>query len=450
MADETYIPSSTSLIYSQGEGVMPSSASEQVYNPDVSYNTVSCPCSSYSINLDDGNIMCERDDHGIKKSVNSISIKNHLIAGNPPRIGDKWLCTNVKCEQADFKWDTFHIVKVVEDGLIGNSSSLFNSKKSTLNCYVPSTLNENEAEKAEVTYFKDILATIDGRPLYADENIALAYTRIKDKALQRKATKYDKDGLSGYLPGGSPEEKLITSVFVNGKNVLGNVGPAFQALNVDEEAEGKMLFKRSGDMFNLKIQGINNPMFTLSLKDSLGCDILQDKYKNVIAEGTYSISEVIPPLPPGGTSEIYDLKITIPADTKYLFFTTGITEVFTGVIDMKIYQYKDAEHTFTVPSSTLTGVTTTSTNSSFSGAANSEIDEIITHVTTLSHATKNIYIKNPMPSFYDLVTGDNIIKKYVVREDFADVSKISTMMVVSKPEVDSGGDAIYQGDVKKV
>jgi hypothetical protein len=442
----------------QSEG---SSRDIQAYNSGILYNTISCPCSSYAINLDDGNIMCEMDDRGVKRTINSIPINNHLIAGSAPKIGDKWLCANIKCNEGNFKWDTLHVVKVTEGGLVGKSSSLFNSEISKLNCYAPQVLNGNEVEEGIDVYFKDILATIDGRPLYADENIALAYTRTKDKTLRHKATKYDKDGLSGYLPGGAPEEKLITSVFVNGKDVLGNVGPHFKALNTNEYQEGNMIFKRTGDIFSLKIKGINSPTFTLSLKDSSGCDVLQDKYKNIVIKGAYDISEVIPPLPPGGTSEIYDLKITIPADTKYLFFASGATEVFTGVIDMKIYQYKDAEYTFTVPNSTLSGVTTSSTslvegkisptsgNSTFSGNVNSESDTIITHTTTLSHANTDIFVKNPMPGFHNLVTRSNVIKKYVVREDSTDTSEVSQIMVVARPEVDSGGDAIYQGDIKK-
>ena len=86
------------------------SYSESMSGPDgktrvgggVSYNSISCPCSSHAIDLGDGRIGCERDYFGEIQSVKSIPISNHLIDNNSPKVGDKWLCTNFKCGQGDF------------------------------------------------------------------------------------------------------------------------------------------------------------------------------------------------------------------------------------------------------------------------------------------------------------------------------------------------------------
>ena len=97
-----------------GEGVNMEIKTSIAEVPLGSFNTISCPCSSYAIELDDGNIRCEIDDFGILKPINAISISNHLINGKIPKVGDKWRCIKIKCEQDGFKWDTLHGVKVEE------------------------------------------------------------------------------------------------------------------------------------------------------------------------------------------------------------------------------------------------------------------------------------------------------------------------------------------------
>ena len=104
----------------------------------ASYNTISCPCSSYAVDLGNGRVGCERNYFGEIQSIKSIPTSNHLISNNYPKVGDKWLCANTKCEQGDFKWDTLHVVKV-EENLAKQYSSFLNSKTSTLNCHIPSS-----------------------------------------------------------------------------------------------------------------------------------------------------------------------------------------------------------------------------------------------------------------------------------------------------------------------
>ena len=457
MTYHTSLPTSSSSPVKDASSTVKEASSNGTTPVNLSYNTISCPCSSYAIDLGNGQIGCERDYYGVVKSVKPVAIKNHFIENKSPKIGDRWLCTNLKCEQDDFKWDTFHVVAVEEEDNLLKNSSLFNSKKSTLNCYKPNAgINKfddksNEINREEI--FGTVIATVNGIPVYDNENSALAYSSASQKT---GITKYDKDGLSGYLPGRSPDEKLITGVFVNNLDILDNIGPTFKALGADEHAEGKMLFKASGDVFKFKIRGVNNPMFTLSLKDSSGCDIVTDKHVNVPIKGTYSFNQIIPPLPSGATSEIYDLKIVSTADTKYLFHFGGQSDVYTGIINMKIYQYKNPAYTLAVTSS-LSGVSHANKGPDdgtgdyiFSGNVGTSVsNKAFSYVSVLSHATKNLYFKNPLPSFDDLIAKSNVIKKTVIREDFADNSEINEILVRTKPEVDANDNAIYQGDIKK-
>ena len=150
------------------------------------YNTISCPCSSYAVELDNGNIGCEIDDFGVLKSINAISINNHFINNKIPKVGDKWRCTKIKCEQDGFKWDTLHVVKV-EEKTEKASSSLFNSIISTSGCYIPSsTLQEygesnilDESLIVDGVDINDPKEFIDGKPLFETENLASTYNSIR-------------------------------------------------------------------------------------------------------------------------------------------------------------------------------------------------------------------------------------------------------------------------------
>jgi|TARA_R110002012_G_scaffold7045_2_gene33365 hypothetical protein len=457
----------------------------QAYNKDssVSYNTISCPCSSYPINLDGistfwsgddvgiegeivrGKLGCERNDRGTKKRVTPITINNHLINNKPPKVGDKWECAGIRCKEGNFEWDTLHVIDVIKKGQVGESSSLFNSKKSILNCYIPTTNNLKDynsisyrlsSSDPTVPPFPEPIAIIDGESLYEQEVHAIAYNIWKNKPHEQNSAfteivKYEKDGLSGYLRVDKlKNEKLITNIEVNNVNVLDNVNENFDTIYKEATSSNKLLFNKNGDKLKVKISGINNPTFTISLKDSSGCEILQDKHKNVTVKGMYRINQEIPALASGVTSEIYDLKISPSADTRYYY---NLESPVTGIINMKIYQYKNPTYTLTASASTASGVTTTASDISFTGAVGTDVSEdsgftAVTHTTTLTSAVP-MYCVDPMPKFYDLITKNKVIKKTVIREDRTDTSGTSRIIVGSRAYHDASNNVIYQGDLKE-
>ena len=473
------------------ENYSTSGRSIQAYNKDssVSYNTISCPCSSYVVDLSDkagsgdgfddnlgsgDNIGCEKNDNGIIKLINPIVINNHLINGGIPRVGDKWLCGNVKCKDGNFEWDTLHVVSVIENQSVGKNSSLLNSKKSTLNCYIPKTnilkqlyrddgisnfssnFAHNDPSSPDINDFID---EINGKSLYKTPEQAMYKNMAENK--DSNFIEYNENGLSGYLPGKFVgTEKLITGVYINNLSISDMNKDPFSSLDKledDETNNGKMLFHKNGDVFKIRITGINNAMFTFSLKDRSGCDVLRDMQKNVICKGKYEISQAIPALKSGVASETYTFTMTPAADTRYCLNMSSPT--ITGTINLKIYQYKDATYTFAVTPSTLSGVTTTSvgdgeiivsteptvyqTTTIFSGGTDSK-----THTATLTHASKNLYVKNPVSRFSDVVVAGNGIKQLVIKEDRTDFSETSNIIVRPKPEHDANDNAIYSGDLK--
>ena len=413
------------------------------------YSTISCPCSSYAIGLEDGKIECERNNFGVIESITPVLINNHLINNRYPKKGDKWLCTGLNCKQGDFQWDTFHIVNVTEDTNT-EPDSLLNSKKSTSVCHIPLTKNLTDYSSDNLP--TQPISTIGNMPLFEDEQSASVYNQSQESAYRRslrKVEKYDKDGLSGYLLVDKfEEEKLITNITVNGVNLLDRILPEFKTLFSGKHDPGKMVFASKGDIIKIKMNSLNSPSFTLSLKDSSGCNIFKEKYKNVVCKNEHNITEIIPSLPQGAVSEVYSLQISLAADSKYYDFKD--TPV-TGVINVKIYQYPSQTLTFDINDSTLDNCTTTTNyngNETFSGGYNSLSTTGFTYTTTLTSTTKNLYIKSPAPGLVELVKKNNVIKKVIIRENTTDTSSLGEIKVRGKAFLDSSNNVIYQGDVE--
>ena len=122
---------------------------------------------------------------------------------------------------------------------------------------------------------------------------------------------------------------------------------------------------------------------------------------------------------------------------------------------MKIYQYKDPAFVFTASNSTISGVTTASTNITFGGAVDNHMSigqslvyKEQTHTTTLTNTASILFCKNPMPKFKELVSKSNIIKKSIFREDPSDTSSVYDIKITKKIELGAGDLPVYQGDVK--
>tara|TARA_R100000458_G_C8275679_1_gene250816 strand:- start:329 stop:2956 length:2628 start_codon:yes stop_codon:yes gene_type:complete len=245
------------------------------------YNTVSCPCSSYAVLDSNGAIICEKLDFGVKRTVRTIVLKNHYINGKTPRVGDKWRCLK-DCKQDNFRWNTYHVVKV-EENKSEVSSSLVNSIPSTSNCYIPPTTlkdykNETIDEKINaltshefqnyISNFEEInkklqeenvkiveaiegvhdehcascnaegggspelrekgwdlknpITYIEDKPLYESLDQIYYYNRLFDSSENyNKYTYYKDNKYEGYIPGIElKDEEFISSIMVNNKEIL--------------------------------------------------------------------------------------------------------------------------------------------------------------------------------------------------------------------------------------
>ena len=375
-------------------------------------NTISCPCSSYAIDLGDGNIGCEINDFGVLKSINPISISNHFINNKIPKVGNKWRCANVKCEQDGFKWDTLHVVKVEEKP--GQAPSPpFNSIISTSSCYIPpSTLQEYGA------------SNITSEPLYA-----------------------------GGMDINNPleEEKFITGCMVGKKAMLKHMYDYNWIYESYASETDKITVDGRGGVIDFKVFGKNKPTFTITIKDSSGCSVLDKKIKNETLESdVYNLRQSFPALPYGKTSETYDFTLTPTADSGYYYDKEVIRA---GTVKAKIWQFKDPVFTLTASSSTIANATTTQTNVKVTKKPNTRSQDTssLTHTTaiTRSSGSDNYYVNAKSLRFSDLTTLNTDIKKTIIKQDEDGIPCVSSFKVTNNQNYfDSSNDLIYQGDVE--
>ena len=375
-------------------------------------NTISCPCSSYAIDLGNGNIGCEINDFGVLKSINPISISNHFINNKIPRVGNKWRCANVKCEQDGFKWDTLHVVKVEEKP--GQAPSPpFNSIISTSSCYIPpSTLQEYGA------------SNITSEPLYA-----------------------------GGMDINNPleEEKFITGCMIGKKAMLKHMYDYNWIYESYASETDKITVDGRGGVIDFKVFGKNKPTFTITIKDSSGCSVLDKKIKNETLESdVYNLRQSFPALPQGKTSETYDFTLTPTADSGYYYDKEVIRA---GAVKAKIWQFKDPVFTLTASSSTIANATTTQTNVKVTKKPNTRSQDTssLTHTTAITRlsGSDNYYVNAKSLRFSDLTTLNTDIKKTIIKQDEDGIPCVSSFKVTNNQNYfDSSNDLIYQGDVE--
>ena len=409
------------------------------------YETISCPCSSYAIFDFNKEIGCERDNFGEKQYIKPTIVKNHLIGGLTPRLGDKWRCVgDFSCSQDDFKWDTLHIVHIKES-TNAKTSSFVNSMISTSKCYIPKTdvkeygwisnlennyinpiTGEKETDDTTDDLFEDfkisdnyIKEKIDGVPLFPTIAQAKAWDSIIGENTNRYTRFYD-NGVEKYLPGNKPlNNKEIHLVKINGKNALReNIKANFNYDKKESEC-GKLIIDGKNSEIVIKMVSTNTCIVDISITDSSGCDVTITKLKQVKVKGNYVYRQKIKDLPGGKSKEIYTVKITPSAETS--FFSYDHEVPFAGTpLKFNVYQYADPTYTLQASTSTISNTTTTTSAVTQKGKPNKYSNKLpnftsLTHTVTIarSSGSDNYYLK---PNVYlrDAITDSVVGKKQIV------------------------------------
>ena len=343
---------------------------------------------------------------------------------------------------------------------------MVNSISSTSNCYIPinhssfTTVNEIDFGSIEVN---DPISYLGNYPIFKDSEHAARYGQMYGNNHEGEVSKYTDGDVEGYIHGHVyPTKKLITGCLINGFDTINHMYRKDWKHGLNDSSLGKIIAQQHGEIIKIKILGANNPIFDITIKDSSGYTILDKRLKNVEIDekGVYYLNQKIPQLPSGKTSETYDFKLTPSADTSFYLFGDNLDKinglVQVGVIDFRIYQYKNPTFTFTKSNSTITNCSTTGDDVTVLGAVNRYGSDTpnfskTTHTTTLtrSSGTDNYYISKQL-KLKDLIIKGNVIKKRIVKpDDVKDVSIIKELLVEPSVNLDSNSLPIYNGDLEK-
>ena len=432
------------------------------FNTDLFYNTVSCPCSTYVIKDSNNNIGCEREYYGVKQYFKPAIRNSHFIEDDLPRLGDKWECRDKTCEQSGYDFDGYYVVEANLNKTQA-STSVVNSRRYTQNCFVPKSVQFSDYTLSPSKEVLDLIkehtvTTINDIPIFDDIPTLILYSQTHEIDPWKNGMWYDGNGIKGFAPTDlNTREKRITGCYFGNRNLLSSTihGAWGQELS-NTSHKGKKIVKAIGETVIIRINGLNNPMFTLTIKDSDGQSILNKKIENVsLSEsGEYLLYQDFPAIGGDKTHEIYDLTIIPSADTKYYYRDARYES---NTINAKIYQFK-------VPTLTLTkGTCSDCGTHSISGAditmsheALSEDNNFthLTHTFTVTRSSGNelYYIKNDV-NMDDCIVRSDVIKKIINRsEDIFDSSPIRTFPIKDKATAigteSPGFTPSYSGDVK--
>jgi hypothetical protein len=239
-------------------------------------------------------------------------------------------------------------------------------------------------------------------------------------------------GKSGTTTG---ELTLAQYIEANGPSILGAEKPlpdgAKKIKDIAIEKNGVYLDPNGEDRV-ITIIGDTGATFSLTIKDSSGCNILKEKLENVkISNNKFSFTQKFPAIKNGVTSETYSFDITGAAETV-------IPDVFReneGNYFVQLYQYPNPTITVTKATTqtfdsgktiSISGSNITKTEKAGSRPVNMPgytSTEMRLICTESSSASGYFYVNNSR--FEDNVTSDLLIKKVLKRDDITDRSAIT-------------------------
>tara|TARA_R100001594_G_scaffold2375_2_gene9398 strand:+ start:6253 stop:8487 length:2235 start_codon:yes stop_codon:yes gene_type:complete len=437
------------------------------------FETLSCPCSFHTIKNKFGNIECELESYGVKNRIVPIKINNHTIDGRIPNIGDKWDCINSRtCRQGNIEWDALHVVSV-ESSNSDKVVSVVNSTRSTSNCYVPATSlsdfinNTIDPVKERLSRYGiddfnytdsngniiDIetnLGMVDNYPIFSNKDTASTWDSVYGLKSGKTSEYIDEKGVTRYLPGSHyPNRKLIRKCYINKVNAITTNDWNNKSLTTNESR-----VRHSGELLEIKIQGDNNPIVDIYIKDSSNRSLLKRKLKNIVIDGEYILKQNIPALRNSTTKETYTVEIKPSADTSYYYNGTLIPD---GTLKHTISQFQNPTITlsyFNNSDLTNSNVSQAGTTS-ISAPANSYFSNPVTTQTRITrHTTSHFYyITKKEFMFNDLMEYRGGIKKFLNHSDATENLECRSNISVSDSNSSFTGDIevgmVFNGKVEK-
>ena len=249
--------------------------------------------------------------------------------------------------------------------------------------------------------------------------------------MEEQRNKNQKEFFEAAFPKGEPGykfEKEITK-FTTNKNTD----------NIDAKGENRQI----------TVKGTPGSVFSITLEDSAGCNMLANKIQNkkIPSIGTYTFSQIFPSIKSNGqdvkTKETYSLKITLGAGVKRL------------VDDVVLEQIADPVITITkTTSQTGPSLSVSGSDITFTGKPMSRVDVkgkvlSLTITGSAEETSESLYVKDT--NFENSISTNSVIEKVV---DCAGETKTQTKAeLILKPlttitETNIEGETTVSGDIK--
>ena len=257
----------------------------------------------------------------------------------------------------------------------------------------------------------------------------------------------------GEGPGGAGPEQddelvggNVLSASYSGESNLTKKITSFTASNY-------RILSARGETRRVTIKGTPGSMFSLTIVDSSGCDILLETIENVEipSNGKYEISQEFPSITTSEgmaiTKETYTLSLAPAADVD----VAGLSLDGIRPVKITLYQYADPTITITnTTSQTGPALVVTGDNGTITGTAGSVGNKSLTYTLSVTNSSAvKLYINPEDIRFNKNTTTSTLIKKVIDRDGATGItSQFVLDPLTTRTETTIEGDDFITGDLQ--
>ena len=208
-----------------------------------------------------------------------------------------------------------------------------------------------------------------------------------------------------------------------------------------------------GETRRVTIKGIPGSMFSLTILDSSGCDILLETIENVEipSNGRYEFSQEFPSITTSEgmsiTKETYTLSLAPAADVD----VANISHNNIRPVEITLYQYADPTITITnTTSQTGPALVVTGDNGTITGTAGSSGNKYLTYTLSVTNSSAvKLYINPEDIKFNKNITTSTLIKKVIDRDGATGItSQFVLDPLTTRTETTIEGDDFITDDLQ--
>jgi len=307
----------------------------------------------------------------------------------------------------------------------------------------PNTINTNGivAVKVKINKSGKVINAIPGAK---GTNTTNKYFLDKSKEAALETTFFPKE------TGVEKEEGIIVYTFSSGSFSGSKISTRDKVINSIHIQDVEKPIKQDGETRRVDIKGTEGSMYTITVKTSSGCSILNEEIENfkLPVDGKHSFHINFPKIDASISSETYEFEMILSADTIPYRKVVGDVELPTKVqTKTTLYQYKDPTITFTNastqtgPALTVSGSDVTKTGPALTRHSDTSGQVSSTYALTITENpddTAGFLYVNKNVNFIDNITSDKVVRKIVRRETSGDNTVTKTLRLDPAPAVSTG------------